>query len=33
MTDLAVHEPRVFDGYIEAPRAWTNREVTAERCA
>jgi alpha-ketoglutarate-dependent taurine dioxygenase len=24
-------EPRVFDGSIEAPRAWTNGDITAER--
>ena len=31
MTDLAVPESCVFDGFIEAPRAWTSCEVTEER--
>ena len=31
MTELSMPEPRIFDGIIESPRAWTNAEVTPER--
>ena len=31
MTNMQVPAPRVFDGRIEPPRAWTNREVTEQR--
>jgi alpha-ketoglutarate-dependent taurine dioxygenase len=31
MTDLSMPEPRMFDGIIESPRAWTGAEVTTER--
>lgn len=31
MTEMRIPEPRVFEGEIEAARAWTNAEVTEDR--
>lgn len=31
LTEKFVHQPRVFEGLLDAPRAWTSDEITSER--